>query len=399
MNILFLSTKLPYPPLSGAKIRDFNLIKQISKKHKIILVSFIQDEKEKENLKFLKPYCQIIKVIKERGKINLFISFVISLFSRKPFTIAKYYSPKMKQLIKKIFDDNKIDLIHCGHLHMAQYVENLKGMPKVLDEHNIEYFLIKRYIDKQKNIFKKAFVFLMQYLKLARYEPAIAQKFEHCLVVSEVDKRNLKMISSNASASVVPNGVDIDFYKKNEETKIEQNSLVFTGAMNWFPNEDAILYFYDEIWSHIKKEIDNLCLYIVGCNPSNKITNLSKQEKNIIVTGYVDDVRPYIAKSSVYIVPLRIGGGSRLKILEALSMGKAVVSTSIGCEGLNVTDNENILIADFPKEFARKTLILLRNKELCQKLGNNGRRLVESFYSWKNIYKKLDKIYDGAYKK
>ncbi len=392
MNILFLTTKFPYPPDSGAKIRDFNLIKEVSKEHDISLISFIQDEGEKRNLEFLRPYCKSIEVVRERGRINLFAGIFISLFTRKPFTIAKFYSFKMKQKIKAILSSDEFDLIHCSHLHMAQYVENIRGVPKILDEHNIEFFLIKRYLKEQKNLIKKIFVFFLQYLKLAGYESSIAQKFDHCFVVSEIDKKSLESIAPRASLSVISNGVDVGRYNP-QESDAQPNSLVFTAVMDWFPNEDAVLYFYDKIWPLIKKEIEDVSLCIVGRNPSSKIVNLSRGEGNITVTGYVEDVRPYIAKSSVYIVPLRIGGGSRLKILEAMAMGKAVVSTSIGCEGLKVSDNENILIADSPEEFSAKIAMLLRNKELRNKLGISARKLVEDNYSWDIIGARLKEVY------
>lgn len=396
MNILFLTTRLPYPPDSGAKIRDFNLIKEISKRHNVALISFIENKREKMNLEFLKPYCKSVEVVKERGKINLFISIFISFFTKKPFTIAKFYSMRMRNKIKLVLN-NKYDLIHCSHLHMAQYVENLKNIPKILDEHNVEFFLIKRYLKEEQNLIKKIFVYFLQYLKLAKYESNISQKFKHCFVVSEIDKKNLESIAPNVVVSVIPNGVDVIFYEPRRDEQ-RSNILVFTGVMDWFPNEDAVLFFYEQIWPLIKKEIKEVSFHIVGRNPSNKILNLSRQEKNIIITGYVDDVRPYIARSSVYIVPLRIGGGSRLKILEAMAMGKAIVSTSIGCEGLGITDNENILIANSPVEFAKKTVLLLKDSALCNKLGISARKLVENKCSWDIIGKKLDEVYNEVIK-
>ena len=392
MRILFLTTKFPYPPDSGAKIRDFNLIKEISKEHDISLVSFIKDEGEKKNLEFLRPYCKSIEVVRERGKTSLLAGIFVSIFTEKPFTIAKFYSSVMKQKIRAALKNNEIELIHCSHLHMAQYVEDIKDIPKILDEHNIEFFLIKRYLKEQKNLIKKIFVFFLQYLKLARYESNVARKFNHCFVVSDVDKKSLESIAPRISLSVIPNGVDVDRYKP-QQGNTQSNSLVFTAVMDWFPNEDAILYFYDKVWPLIKKEIRDVRVSIVGKNPSNKILSLSRQEANIEVTGYVEDVRPYIARSSVYIVPLRIGGGSRLKILEAMAMGKTVVSTSIGCEGLNVADNENILIADSPEDFAVKAIIALKDSELRKKIENNARKLVVGQYSWDIICEKVNSVY------
>lgn len=398
MNILFLTTRLPYPPDSGGKVRDLNLLKGMSKRHNVTLVSFIQNESELGNLQFLKPYCKSVEVVKEGSRIKLFFTTLIFLFTKKPFTIAKFYSSAMRQKVKILLSNNKFDLIHCSHLHMAQYAENIKNIPKILDEHNIEFFIIKRYLKEQKNYIKKILVFLLQYLKLIKYESAIVQKFDHCFVVSETDRKNLESIVRNVATTIISNGVDVDFYRPQGD-KLQSDTLVFTGRMNWYPNEDAILYFYEKIWPLIKKEVKDLHLYVVGSNPSKRIMSLSSQEKDITVTGYVDDVRPYIAKSLVYVVPLRIGGGSRLKILEAMAMGKAIISTSIGCEGLTVSDNENILIADSPEQFAKSTIPLLRDHELCKKLGDNARKLVENLYSWDKITAEMESSYEPVIKK
>jgi sugar transferase (PEP-CTERM/EpsH1 system associated) len=393
MNVLFLTTRLPYPPDSGGKVRDFNLLKGISKKHSVTLVSFIQNEKELEHLQFLSPYCKSLEVVKEGGRIRIFSALISALFTKKPFTIAKFYSSEMRQKIYSLLNGNEFDLIHCSHLHMAQYVDNIKNIPKVIDEHNIEFIIIKRYLKEQKNYIKKALVFLLQYVKLTKYEPGIVRKFDHCFVVSQKDKDNLRSIVPDTDVTVIANGVDVAFYEP-QPGKLQPDTLVFTGSMDWFPNEDAILYFYEKIWPLIKRDIKDARLYVVGRNPSNKILNLQRKEADIVVTGYIADVRPYVVQGAVYIVPLRIGGGSRLKIVEAMAMGKAVVSTSIGCEGIDVLDNEDILIADEPEKFAANVIRLLKNNELCNKLGVNARRLAESKYSWAIIGRKLNEVYD-----
>lgn len=396
MNVLFLTIGLPYPMNSGADIRTFNLIRCISEKHSVVLLSlFGSGHDNKAALSHLRKYCKEIKVLfteEQVSKKTLLLKSLLSIFTGKPLTIFKYYFPLAKIEIFKAISSKDINFIHCDHLHMAQYVEDVENIPKLLDEHNIEFFLIRRYVKEQKNLIKKALAFFLQCLKLKRYEADVAKKFDHCVVVSGVDKRNLESIAPGVNATVISNGVDTDFYRPQNET-LRPNSLIFTGAMDWFPNEDAILYFYDKIWPRLKSEVNGIRLYVVGRNPSDKVLNLSKKDKNIVVTGYVEDVRPYTARSTVYIVPLRIGGGSRLKILEAMAMGKAIVSTSVGAEGLEVDAGENILIADPPEEFAGRIISLLKDKSLRSRLGEAAREMVINKYSWEIIGARLNDVY------
>ncbi|HGE72140.1 TPA: glycosyltransferase, partial [Candidatus Poribacteria bacterium] len=190
------------------------------------------------------------------------------------------------------------------------------------------------------------------------------------------------------------NGVDTDYFKPMD-MKEDESQIVFVGSMDWQPNEDAVLYFCDQIFPLIKSDIPNVKFYIVGSNPTERVLKL-KNIDGVIVTGLVDDVRSYMSQSAVFVVPLRIGGGTRLKILQALAMKKAVVSTSIGCEGLGLKHNEHLLISDDPIEFAKSVTLLIKDRELRYGLGEKGRKLVEDQYDWKAISMKLDALYRKA---
>jgi len=394
VNILFLTTALPYPLHSGAAIRTFNLIKSIAKRYRITFVAFGNPLQEKDNIKVLKKICADVKVIPLKStKVAPLCILTRSIFSNKPYTIAKYSSRNMKNLLKGFLKNGNIDMIHCDHLHMAQYVQDVTSIPKIIDEHNIETDIAKRFIKHNSSLIKRVSVFLLQYRKLLKYEPSVCKHFNRCLTVSELDKAYIEKMAPEAQVRVIPNGVDLDYFK-SQDKETPQKALVFTGAMDWIANEDAMLYFCNDILSLVKVKIPDIKLYIVGRNPSAKAQKLSKGRTDVIITGKVKDVRPYIVKSSVYIVPLRIGGGSRLKILEALAMKKAVVSTSVGCEGLNVSHEKNIIVADTPEAFARRTIGLLENKKLREQMGEAGRRLVEAQYGWDAISKRLCRIYD-----
>lgn len=397
MKILFITTALPYPLDGGAKIRTFNLVKNVAGKHKVTLLSFVDSKDEPGNISTLERYGFKVATVKRasHNKLALFFNLFYCFFKAKPFVIQKYCSSAMRNKITNLIGKQKFDIVQFEHLHMAQYLSLFKNTRAILAMHNIDSTIAERYYREEKNVFKKAYASL-QWKKLRKYESVMYTKFGICLTVSEKDKERLKQISPETNAAVIPNGVDTTYFDLSTEVS-EPNSLIFTGMMNWLPNVDAMLYFHKHIFPLIEKDIADVKLYIVGRNPLAKLKELGK-EHNIVVTGAVDDIRPYVRRSSVVIVPLRIGGGTRLKILEAMSMGKPVVSTSIGCEGLEVVHRENIIVADTPSEFATNIIALLKGNIPISQFGENGRNLVCERYEWKKIGQQLCCVYKDIVK-
>jgi len=396
MNILLLISQLPYPADTGAKIRTFNLIKHLSKRHSITLVSFGDFGKEADKISNLRQFCREIELALKK-QINDYMLAFKNLFSNYPYSVSKYYSGEISNLISKLLQAEKFDLIHCDSVQMSLNVLKFKNTPKILTEHNIESQIIKRLSENEPNVFKRAY-FYIQYLKLKNYEIFAAKRFDRVVTVSEEDKRFLAKYIPDGNISVVPNGVDTEYFKRNTHDAIgntpNEDSIIFTGSMDWLPNEDAVLYFCNEILPLIWQKNAGVKFYVVGRNPSAKITEFGKKDHRIIVTGTVDDVRPYMEKSKVFVAPLRIGGGTRLKILEAMAMEKAVISTSVGCEGLNVENGKNIVIVDKPDEFSARTVELLQNRELRTSLAVSGRALSEEKYDYKIVSKALDIAWD-----
>lgn len=358
------------------------------------------DETPEDVLEF-KKYVNEFIVVDRVSKNNRFLSLfemMAYFFSSTPYVIRKYFSKLFAKKIKQLIKASDYQILHFDHLHMAQYVYLSNGRQKCfLDEHNIEYLIWERYLSLEKNILKKI-LFLVESKKMKAFERSISMRCDLCSVVSKEDENVLKLLSPSAKINVISNGVDVEYFAPIK-AEIEPDSLVFTGSMNWLPNENAMLYFCGEIFPLILKKTPSVRLYIVGHNPTHKILRLAVNNQNIIVTGSVDDIRPFIAKASVVIVPLRVGGGTRLKILEAMSMGKAIVSTSIGCEGIDVNDDENIIIADSPAVFSEAILKLFSDVCLRDKLGRAGRKLVCQKYSWSKIYECLNKNYEELVKK
>lgn len=398
MKILFLISQLPYPLDTGAKIRSFNLIKNLSDKHDITLVAF-----GGKSGKEIEGYCKQIIMI-PRIKENACLAVVKNLFSKYPYSVDKYYSKEMEQKITELTTSNTIhptqyDLIHCDSLQVSKNVLNINVIPKLLTEHNIESQILKRAAQAERNLLKKLYLYY-QYLKLRRYEIFACKLFNRVITVSEEDKSFLAKFIDKDKISIVPNGVDIEYFKPQTTNRkpLTEGALVFTGSMDWLPNIDAMKYFCKDILPLIWKRERDLKLYIVGRNAPKDIIALVEKDERIIVTGSVEDVRPYTKKAKVFVVPLRIGGGTRLKILEAMAMGKPVVSTSIGCEGLEVMNKKNIIIADSPDKFAGQVMTLLNNKMMGEDIGRQGRQLVEEKYSWSIISTLLGEAWGQAVK-
>ncbi|HHT9125406.1 MAG TPA: glycosyltransferase [Candidatus Brocadiia bacterium] len=397
MNILFICAFIPYPPHGGAYQRTYNLLKHIAKNNDVYLIGFIKEKNDPENANYLKKICKEVHAFylpDDWSRISLVKSLFLNLFSQLPYTAQKYYSMQARQTIAKLIRRVNFDILQCDMIDLAGYIYDYNPKATVLVNHNVESTLILRHAEVEKNPLKKWF-FYLQYKKLLRYERKMCPMFKCCVAVSELDKQQLQLISPQARFSVVPNGVDVDYFQP-QKTQVEKNTLIFAGRTDWLPNIDGLKFFYQEILPLIKKEIKDVRLTIIGKARTNNDIGLPLTE-NVTHLGFVEDVRPYIGKAAVYIVPLRIGGGTRLKILDAMAMGKAIVSTSIGAEGIDVTHGKNILIADTPEDFSKQVIRVLNDSNLRESLGKEGRKLVEEKYSWDIIGKKMDEIYNTTH--
>ena len=402
MNILFVVPRIPYPLNTGAKIRTFNLIKQAQNNtNKIIVLSFVYNEGDKIYVKKIENMGIDVITVNGDDKFNFFT--VIKAFLKGlPVNIAKYNSKKMAYILKRIIVEKKVDIVHFDHIHLGQYVDCCNGVSTVIDEHNIESSIIKRMWGTKKNFFKKA-IFKNQYKRMLTLEEKKCLKASLVLTVSREDKLNLlKICGDEVETEVIPNGVDTEYFRlqSHKATKIEEeDAIVFVGSMDWLPNSDGIKFFCSDILPVIWKKNPSVKFYIVGKNPPLWMQKLENNEKRIVVTGVVRDVRPYLLRAKVFTVPLRFGGGTRLKILEALAMEKAIVSTTLGAEGLEIENNKHLLIENDPFEFAKRVDELMRNALLRQRLAAKGREFVVNKYDWNIIGKKLNSSYENILEK
>ena len=379
MKILFVTTGLPYPPDSGVRIPTYNFIRELSKRNEVYLFSLIHSEKEKNFIKNLKPICRQIYIseLKLPGVAEkIRIKDIFGIFSKLPLSIERRESKPAKQELLKVIKENKFDVIQIEQTAMTEYGKLVTNIPTVLATRDIVSQMIKRQSLNEKNLIKRKIIYY-EYRKMLNYEKRVQGNFKKILAVSQKDKDFFTANSiSNEKIAVVPNGVDINRFCPTEMTS--DNTLLYTGDMNYFPNFDAVQYFYQKILPIILNQ--KMMKFLIVGNAAKMRRNI-RNDKNLELIGHVEDTRPYFRQATIVVVPLRVGCGTRFKILEGMAMGRPVVSTSIGCEGLEVTDGENILIADKPKDFAHSVIKLLDDKSLWNKLAQNGRKLVEEKYS------------------
>jgi glycosyltransferase involved in cell wall biosynthesis len=312
------------------------------------------------------------------------------MFSKKPYITSVYVNRNFTRRIERVIEKGNFDVVHCDSISLGKFIFSLRnrwGVRFFLNQHNVESVIWKRYAIHERNPAKRWY-YQSQYERLRKDEAKVCKAFDGIIAVSQIDKGTLEKDFNISKVKVVENGVDTEYFKPQIWETEGGNNLLFCGSMDWQPNIDAASHFFNHCYGRIKKKLPNATFTIVGRNPSSLVRKLGNEE-GVSVTGTVDDVRPYLSRCSLVVVPLRIGGGSRLKILEAMSMGKAVLSTSIGAEGLEVQDGNQIMLADDPVDFSEKCIDLLVDIEKRSALGKNGRNLVVKSYGWNSLAGKL----------
>jgi polysaccharide biosynthesis protein PslH len=313
-----------------------------------------------------------------------------NLFSSAPYTMSKFCRPEVKKRLGQLLDAESYDVIICDFLFAAGVIPWQNPCRKVLFTHNVEALIWKRHYEVARNPLWKL-ISWREYRAVERSERWYLNRADQVLAVSEVDRTHFARFMDPARISLIPTGVDAEYFQPALIPE-QPGLLVFTGAMDWMPNEDGILYFVNEVLPRIRAEFPTVALRLVGRSPSARIRALAEGNHGVQVTGRVEDIRPFVHEAEVYVVPLRIGGGTRLKIFEAMAMGKAVVSTTVGAEGLPVRDGQDILLADSAQELAGRVLTLLRNATMRRSLGQAARRLVAENYTWERAAARVDEV-------
>lgn len=399
MNILFLSTENPYPPDGGHHLRTFNVLKILARRHHIYFVGFAQDEREFKYIPEIKKFCEtvdIYKVSKTGYNKSFFLLACRNLFSKYPLIARRYFIKEARDRIEQIFNQYPIDMVHMDMLALGLYKGILKDTPVILTNHNVESLRIYRWMQIEKNLFIKGFLFY-QYLKLRAFEQSICPEFDRCIVVSEYDKNYLKNLCGMDNFVMIPNGVDIGYFKP-EYGEVKKDHLAWVGGMTGPYNSDAVDFFMQKIWSLIKYKVPEATIDFAGGGPTQTLRNKASEDKSVQVLGFVPDIRPIVQRASVFIAPIRIGSGTKIKVLNAMAQAKPVVATTTAAEGIDVTPEENILIADDPGEFAEKIVYLLKHEHIAREIGTRARELIEKKYSWNVISEDIHRTYENCKK-
>ncbi|MBK8251713.1 MAG: glycosyltransferase [Polyangiaceae bacterium] len=408
MKVLWVKSELLHPVDKGGKIRTLEMLRHLMRNHEVTYVCLASPTDTQEAFESARDYCHRLVTVPwsepPRFSKGFYLELAKNVVSPLPYVIEKYRQPQMLQWIAREDARGAFDVVVCDFLSPSANVPKKLRAATVLFEHNVETILWERTYKNEQNPAKKAY-FYAQYQKMRAYENALCHRYQTVAAVSTNDAEAIRDLFQIRDAYPVPTGVDFDFFAPLVEggtdgrpAKVprEKADLVFTGSMDWMPNEDAILWFADAVLPRIAASVPDVKVTVVGRNPTPKLKELAAREPRIVLTGRVDDVRPYIERSSVYIVPIRVGGGTRIKIYEAMGMARAVVSTTIGAEGLPVANGQEIVIADEPNHFADEVVRLVRDEGARSNIEQAARKAVVERFGWNRATDALVEIMQRA---
>ena len=399
MRILWLNVGLLLPLDKGGRLRTWHLMRHLARRHEITYLAFRDADQPEADLVGMREVCSRLETMPRRESPKRSLRFYAEaagyVAHPRPYAVAKYRSIEYTRRLRALLDTVPFDLIVCDFLPPIVNLPARLPCPAVLFTHNVEAEIWRRHAETATGLAVPA-LFRAQWRRMQRFEKAALDRFNLVLAVSEADRRTFeRLYAPSVPIAVVPTGVDTSYFSPPAPSSADARNLVFTGSMDWLPNEDGMTYFCREIFPRIRSVEPDATLSIVGRAPTPEVRQLAGIP-GVNVTGRVEDVRPYIARGAVYVVPLRIAGGTRLKIFEAMAMGRAVVSTTIGAEGLPVTPGEHLMIADNPDRFALAVIRLLRDQGLRTSLEQSARRLVVERFDWAAAAAALDSALQTA---
>ena len=391
MKLLWVKAGGLLPPDMGGKIRSYNILKQLARQHEITLFTFYQEHPGDQHLHGNAFFSRIVPVplpLPPRRSLGEYLRSARMMAAGRPVTIGKFLLPQVRTRYAELLSSSNFDVIVCDFLVPGSLMHWKTAPPTILFTHNVEAQVWERHYKVTTNPVMKAACW-MEARALAVAERRYVELAGHVLTVSDQDRAFFLQYIEPSRVSVIPTGVDTEYFQPSA-APAQPDTMVFTGTMDWMPNEDGVVYFVDRIFPLVRREIPGVAFWAVGRRPPKRVQALASA--NVTITGAVDDIRPYLAKAAVCVVPLRSGSGTRIKIFEAMAMGKAVVSTSMGAEGLPVTHGENIILADDPADFARQVVQLLRDPHRRVQIGQAARQLVEENYGWPSAAAHFDRI-------
>jgi sugar transferase (PEP-CTERM/EpsH1 system associated) len=399
MRVLHFAPRICWPLDTGAKLRNYHLARVLARQARVTLLAF--NHHDESSSSFVNPYEQVIAV--KRDAAYTFAKTVRGLWGRTPLPVLNYTTDSMKQALQRILDEKDFDVVQVESIHLMAYLPIIRSACKrplvICDWHNIESELMRRYSQREPNLLRRAYAGKTARL-MSDFESRALCEFDAHLVVSQKDAERLRNLNSEARVFVIENGVDTGYYSDAQIEKAAaaprdapgKKRIVFVASMDYHANIEGAVSFAREVWPRLHARKPGLVFTIVGRDPSKEVRALALTP-GIEVTGTVDDVRPFYGNAVAAIVPLNVGGGSRLKILEAMAAGVPVVSTTLGAEGLDVLPGENILIADTNEQLVEAIDGVVEDEERRNRLGAAGRALVSSRYDWAMVGNLICEVY------
>ena len=386
MRILWIKTELLHPVDKGGKIRTYQMLRALARHHQVTYLCLDDGSAAPDALARSREYAQETVTVPfappAKGSLGFYGALAANLFSPVPYALERYKSAALKSQITARAAN--ADLVVCDFLMPT--INVVDGLPSqvVLFQHNVEAVIWKRHATVPQNPLRRAYMTL-QWRRMERFEASECRRFAHVVAVSESDAQVFRQQYGIQSVSDVPTGVDLDYFTPTPGSRRATAELVFVGSMDWMPNDEGIRWFASDVFRLVQQRVPGARLTVVGRSPSAAMRALAKGNPNIEVTGTVPDVRPYLERAALSVVPLRIGGGTRLKIYEAMALGAPIVSTTIGAEGLPVQDGEHLRLADSPEAQAAAIVDLLQRPDEAQRLAAHARHYVEQHCSWEAV--------------
>lgn len=400
MKILIVTPQLPYPPHQGTSLRNYHIIRGLAQNHEVTLLSFVEPEQDTdaETLRPLTSLCHHIERVAAPQRTN-FTRLRQLLFSRLPDMAHRLYTPMFDIRLRQLLQQNQFDVVQIEGIELARYMTVVKKHSPdsrlIFDNHNAETELQRRNLETDRANPKRWLAALysqIQVGRLARFERWALETADSTTAVSDTDRDHLQKLAPNTPITTIPNCIDVTAYADAEDEEAIPFDLMFSGKMDYRPNIDAVLWFAEAVWPRIKAKRPQTTWAIVGQKPHERLAHLGEMD-GVTLTGWVESIRPYLCGASLFIMPFRIGSGTRLKLIEAMAAGKAIVSTPIGAEGFPITHQQEVWLAETEEEMATAVFTLLDDPQTKTRLGQQARQFAQQ-YDWRVVIPAFEKLYE-----
>lgn len=388
MHILWLKTELLHPVDKGGRIRTYQMLRELVKQHRVTYLTLDDGDAAPDAADRAAEYCHELVRVPHRAPKKFTPGFYAhvarTLGSPLPYAVARYRSRAMRDEIARRVTQGDVDLLVCDFLAPSVNVPEELPVKRLLFQHNVEASIWQRHADVATNPIYKA-LYRGQWRRMRRFEARECARYDRVVAVSAEDADRMRRDYGVRDVASIPTGVDTEYFRPGSPDRVAPSGLVFTGSMDWLPNQDAVRFLIEQVLPRIRASVLDVTLTVVGRNPPPALVAACAGEPGVTFTGWVEDVRPYIERAAVYVVPIRIGGGTRLKIYEAMAMEKPIVSTTVGAEGLPLDDGRHLLLADSPDAFADAVVRLLQDAAGARELAYRGAEYVRERFGWDRV--------------